>query len=203
MSIYGPLISDTQIEKQLLQQLASWLPSYIVEAARQDGLTEIALPRSYDTTRDAQTKWTEQAMPAIIVQIGGTVQLRRLGSMYRATWGATVGAVVGGQSRANTRQLAGIYALAIAACLTQQCAWTAGLEWTDTDYSLIDEDRSRTLMAAIVSFDVSMDNVLDVALGPFGPPPDPGIFIPGLPDYGNAVTVDTQSTLTPIGDEFP
>jgi hypothetical protein len=204
VSIYGTLITDTAVELAVIEQLQAWLPSYLVEAAVQDGLAEIALPRSYDTTRGAMTKWTEQALPAVVVQIGGTIGLSRKSGKYRAVYGCSVGAVVGGQTRANTRQLAGIYGLSIAAALCQQAgAWTDGIEWTDLDYDLIDEDRSRTLMAAIISLDVAVNGVLDVHAGPAGPAPAPGSTTPGLPDYGDAATVDTSLTLVKIGDPLP
>jgi hypothetical protein len=112
--------------------------------------------------------------------------------------------VVGGQTRENTRQLAGIYGIAVVAALTQKAGeWSDGIDWTDTDYDVIDEDRSRTLMAAVVSLDVSVLNVLDVSAGPFGAAPPAGTIIPGLPDYGLADEVDTDVIVVPIGDALP
>lgn len=203
MTIYGALISDTAVENAVLAQLQSWLPSYLVEAAQQDGLSEIALPKSWETTRSGTNRWTEQGMPAVIVQIGGTIAVTRKGPKYRAVYGATVGCVVAGQSRPNTRKLAGIYAIAVAACMTQQAGdWSDGIDWTDTDYDLIDDDQSRTLMAAIVSFDVAVLGVLDVSAGPVGDPPDAPDTTPGTPDYGNVDEVIVEPEIIPIGEPF-
>jgi hypothetical protein len=211
VSIYGPLITETRVEQEVLACLAAWLPSYVTEVSRQDDdFGDVALPHSYETIRDAVTKWTEQQLPAIIVHVGGGLSATRKGNMYRVVYGCEVGAVVGGQSRANTRKLAGIYGLAIAAALAQHGnlsttgpedpGFADGVEWIDTTYDSIDENRSRTIMAAIVSLDVAVNAVIDVFAGPVVPP-DPGDIIPGLPDYGFTDTVDTQLVNVPIGDD--
>lgn len=202
MSTYGPLITDTRVENRVRDQLAGWLPSYLVEVARQDGFGAIALPKSIETIRDRVTKWTEQALPAIIVQVAGTIGVARKGSGYRVAYGATIGAVVAGQSRQNTRDIAGIYALAITAALCQHGdldGFADGCDWTATDYDYIDEDRSRTIMAAVVSLDIAVNQVLDVYAGPSGPAPlptDPPI--PGLPDYGHVATTVVEEVLVPL-----
>lgn len=207
MSIYGTLLTDTRVEQQVRDQLAGWLPSYLVEVARQDGFAEVARPKSIETVRDRITRWNEQALPAVVVQVAGTLRVQRLGTAYRVVYGCTIGAVIGGQSRENTRQLAGIYAAAITAALTQHGdlgGFADGIEWTDTDYDYIEEDRSRTLMAAVVSLDVAINQVLDVAQGPIGPLPDPDDTpIPGLPDYGEVDDVETAVQVIPIGDPLP
>lgn len=207
MSIYGRLITDNEVERQVLATLQGWLPSYLLETNRQDGeLAEVALPRSYEMIRDTVTKWPEQALPAIVVHIGGTLETTRKGSAYRVVYSCQVAAIVAGQTRANTRTLAGVYSLAIVAALTQHGdldGFADGVEWADTDYDLIAEERSRTLMAAVVSLDVAVVGVLDVALGPAGPPPPADDPTPGLPDWGEAEEVDTQVAITPIGVEFP
>lgn len=200
MSIFGPIITDTQVENRVRDQLRLWLPSYLDETARQDSFASVAHPLSYETIRDRVTKWTEQALPAVIIEIGGTVATRRIGSEYRVVYACNVAAVIGGQTRANTRQLAGIYGAAIAAALVQHGdldGFAGGVEWTDTAYDSISEDRSRTIMAVVVSLDVAVNAVLDVAMGPAGPPPPEGDpDIPGLPDYGHAATVDAAVTIT-------
>jgi hypothetical protein len=210
-SIYGPLVTDTRVETEVLANLKAWLPSYLRETARQDGDEgDVALPRSYETIRDSMTKWTEQQLPAIVVYIGGTMTTARKGSQYRVVYGCEVAAVVGGQSRQNTRKLASIYSMAIAAALVQHGQLTGpsnagfadGVEWVDTTYDLIDEDRSRTIMAAIVSLDVAVLGVMDAFLGPVTPP-DPPDTIPGLPDYGLVEEADTALLNVPIGDELP
>lgn len=206
MSIYGQLITDNEVERQVLATLSGWLPSYLLEVNRQDGvLAEVATPRSYELIRDSVTKWPEQALPAIVVHVGGTLATSRKGSKYRVVYSCQVAAVVAGQTRANTRTLAGVYGTAIAASLTQHgdlAGFADGCEWADTDYDLIAEQRSRTLMAVVVSFDISVNGVLDVALGPSGPPPPEDDPTPGLPDYGEAIEVDTDVAITPIGVEF-
>lgn len=207
MSIYGPLITDTEVERQVLAALQGWLPSYLTEVNRQDGeLASVAMPRSYEVARDALQRWNEQALPAIIVQVGGTLDTSRRGSKYRVTYGCQIGAVLAGQTRENTRTLAGVYGAAIAAALCQHGdleGFADGIEWADTTYDLIAEERSRTLMAAVVSVDVAVNSVLDVEKGPSGPTPDPtDPPTPGLPDYGAADEVDIDIALTPIGVPF-
>lgn len=203
MSIYGTLKTDNALEAQVVATLQGWLPSYITEVARQEGGGAVALPVSFQTVRDPVTRWTEQAMPAIVVQIGGTIAVQRKGASYRAIYGANVGAIIAGPTREDTRRIAGVYALAITAALTQHGdigGYCDGCEWTDTDYTLIGDAQSRTLMAALVSFDIAVNNVLDVTLGPIGPTPDPtDPPVPGLPNYGDAATVIIDSVTATNG----
>lgn len=206
--IYGPIITDTRVEKEVLASLRGWLPTYLDEAARQDDFDAgVARPRSWETSRDATTKWNEQALPAIVVQVGGTINVGRQGQFYRVIYGCTIGAVVAGQSRDNTRQLAGIYSAAIATAMVQHGdldGFADGIEWHDTDYDLIDDKQSRTLMAAVVTLDVAVNQVLDVFAGPTGDPPDPeDETIPGLPPYGLAQTADTELDIIPITEPLP
>lgn len=205
--IFGPIVTDTRVENEVLTVIRGWLPSYLDDAARQDGFGEIARPRSYETIRDAPTKWNEQALPAIVCQVGGTVTVTRRGQFYTAVYGLVVGAVVGGQSRANTRQLAGIYSAALATLLAQHGdldGFADGILWQDTDYDLIEEERTRTLMAALVTFDVTVNQVLDVFAGPSGATPDPDDDpIPGLPPYGEAATAETDVLIVPITEPLP
>jgi hypothetical protein len=207
-TIFGPIVTVTKVETRVRDQLAGWLPTYLRNVAEQDvagGTYDVAKPRSYEIVRDRVTKWAEQALPAVVVEISGTLATRRIGSIYRATYGCTIGAVVAGQTRENTRTIAGIYGAAIAAALVQHGdldGFADGIEWTDTRYDYIDEDRSRTIMAAVVSLDVSVNNVLDVAMGPSGPAPDPEDD-PITGNYGTVQTEDTALALTPIGDDFP
>lgn len=207
--IFGPIVTDTRVEAAIMEALRGWLPSYLDDVARQDdvGWTP-ARPMSWETIRDRTTKWNEQALPAIVVSIGGTIAVTRRGSLYRAVYGCTIGAVVAGQTRENTRQLAGIYSAAIAAALTQHGdldGFADGIEWVDTDYDTIDQGRSRTLMAAVVTLDVAVNNVLDVFAGPAGDPPDPDDpAIPGLPPYGNVDDVETTlDEIVPITEPLP
>jgi hypothetical protein len=218
VSIYGQLITDTRVEQEVLACLSAWLPSYLQEVARQDGDEgNVALPKSYETIRDSPTKWTEQQLPAIVVHVGGTMSTSRRGGYYRVVYGCEVAAVVAGQSRVNTRKIASIYSLAIAAALVQHGGlspsvetvsgdpipgFADGVEWQDTQYDSIDEDRSRTIMAAIVSLDIAVNAVIDVFSGPVLPP-DPPDVIPGLPDYGPAQEVDTAIVNVPIGAPLP
>lgn len=206
-SLYGSLVTDTEVERRVLAHLQGWLPSYVLEANRQDGeLAEVALPKSYEVVRDpALARWNEQALPAVVVQIGGTLTTTRQGAKYRVVYSCQVAAIVAGQTRSNTRVLAGVYATAITGALCQHgdlSGFADGVEWADTTYDLIAEERSRTLMAAIVSLDVAVNNVLDVSLGPAVMPPidDP---TEGLPGWGNADEVDTTVVLIPIGVPFP
>lgn len=203
MSIFGDLKGDNLVEQALKAALVGWLPTYLTEVARQEAAGDVAMPASYQTVRESVSRWNEQAMPAIVIEVGGTISVSRKGSKYRAVYGCNVAAVVGGPTRDATRRIAGVYALAISAALTQHgdlAGFADGCEWTDTDYSLIDEARSRTLIAAVVSFDVAVNDVLDVSAGPAGPPPatdDPPI--PGLPDYGQVEDVIIDGVTATIG----
>lgn len=199
-SIYGQIVTDNTVEAQVLRSLQGWLPSYLPEVATQDHAGDVALPVSWQVVRDTPTKWNEQAMPAIVVQVGGTLSTQRRGSKYRAVYGCQVAAIIAGPTRERTREIAGVYSMAITLALCQHGdldGLSDGVGWADTDYDLIDEARARTLLAAIVSFDIGVPNLFDVSAGPAGPTPEPDDPpVPGTPDYGLADEVDITVTAT-------
>lgn len=204
---FGPIVTDNMVEAAVKRSLMGWLPTYIPLVAARDGGGDVTLPRSYQMVRDLVTKWPEQAMPAVVCEIGGTISVTRKGSKYRAVFGASIGAIVAGPTRDDTRRIASVYATAIALALTQHGdldGFADGIEWTDTQYDDIDESRSRTLMAAIVSLDVAVNDILDVTGGPSGPTPEPeDPPIEDLPSYGAVDDVDTTLVITPIGEDLP
>lgn len=206
MSIFGEIITDTLVENRVRDMLIAWLPDYIPEAARQDGGGAVTLPKSFEVSRSGVNRWEEQALPAIIVQLGGTLRIEQRNGKYRVTYGAAVGAVVAGPTRSDTRRIAGVYSAAITLALTQHGdlklpggePLADGVIWEDTDYDLISNLRSRTLMAAIVSLSITVPDVLDPRQGPAG---DPSDNVPS--DWPVVESTHLDVTLVPVSDELP
>lgn len=209
MSIFGEIKGDNSVEQAVLASLRGWLPTYLIEVALQEGGGSGGVPDhpaspplSYQSVRDRPQRWTEQAMPAIVVQVGGTIAVTRKASKYRVVYGVQVAAIVAGPTREDTRRIASTYSAALASALTQHGdlgGFADGCEWTDTDYSTISDERTRTLMAAVVSFDVAVNDVLDVNAGPDGPPPPPDETVPGLPNYGETEHVIIDAIIATTG----
>jgi hypothetical protein len=193
VSGFGTLKNDTALEESVIGHLTNWLPTYLPEVARQDGSATIVLPKSFEIARESMRRWNEQALPAIVVQVGGTLTTERHGPKYRVRYACHVAAIVSGQSRQNTRWLCGIYTAAIVGALVQNAnigGAAEGCEWVDTSYDLIGEERSRSIMAGIVAFDIAVGSVVDVSQGPDMPLPTDPTSPVTLTDWGQTVTIE-------------
>lgn len=202
MTIFGPIITDTRVENAVRRSLMGWLPVYIpAVTAADDDTSPVVLPKSFGVSRSGVDRWPEQALPAVVVQVSGTLDVTLHAGGYRAVYGCGVGAVVGSNTFDNTRRIAGIYSMAIVLALTQHGeldGLASGVGWHGTDYDLISNDQSRTLMAAVVSLSVAVDSVADPRQGPTGDTPAVPEDYP--PDWGVVETVIVDERIVPVDE---
>ena len=187
---FGSIKTAGRIERAAEQVLTRWLPHYLAEAARQDGLAPgdpyPAEPRTIETFTRFDT-WAEHQLPAVIVVSSGTVgDVDRDGrGRLSAWWRLGVWAVCGAADQDSTRTLAHRYAAAIRACLVSHPTLGGAAErltYVGEEYAELPTDQARTLTAAGVEVRVRMADI--AGQGPTvmpTPTPDPHLPWPADP----------------------
>lgn len=177
--IFEGIPTRIQIAEAARDQLKLWLPAYLAEIERQQGLPAESLPRIRSfTTRTQTTKWAENQTPACVIVCPGLSgpPARDGAGVWRSSWGLGVAVVTSGNSQESVIQNSSYYGAAVRACLLQQQP-LPGLDgrigWLDEDYAEVPESQSRSLAAARVEFQVLIPHMVCDMAGPVLPPDDP------------------------------
>lgn len=197
MTIFGSIFTAALLEDAAIEHLKAWMPTYLAEMERQNGLDPESLPmiRSYTTLNEFDA-WEEEQTPAIVVVSPGTIgePLKEGGGLYRANWALGIGCIVSARDRVSTNRVAKLYGGAIRAAIMQHESMggvAEGAEWSSERYDDVPSEASRTLAAAQLLFEVEVRSVLDGSAGPAEPLDDP---YTAPADWGEVQTHDVQVT---------
>lgn len=202
-SAFGPLVSAVQVEDHIEAVLERWLPSYLYELERTNGITVGTLPAIRSVVRSSELeKFPEDQTPALMIGSPGLTDppVADGGGYYTATWQITVGVqIVAGPNR-RALELARLYALAVRAAVLQQQqdpgltapVQMVRVDWRDERYDLLDSIDDRSVCVGRVELAVTVAEVLQTGLGPLDPliPPQPPL--PTSPAWPTAETVITS-----------
>lgn len=206
-SIYGPLAGAPQVEAAVLETLRTWLPTYLWEVERQNGLQKGTLshpptPESYRGGLDF-LDWQQDECPCVIVVVNPTGETERTGSIGYSQWyEVQVGAVLIDDDVDAARLGSGYYGTALQGAILQQGSlggiaartiMTAApkLEFQDPD--------ERVDLQVAATFEVFVAPIATDQGGPDVPEPADSPQYGGTPDapYGNWPTViDPVATVT-------
>lgn len=186
---FGTLFAIPNLERNMLDLISGWLPTYLAEVERQNDLAPgtLARPEFYGTSVVGDLHPGEK-LPAIIVVSPGTEgePAQEQGATWAAWYQATVVALVQAPAETNVRALAGMYAAAIRGVVMQHGSIGGvadGVKWMGEEYQGEPAaDRNRTRGAVLIHFRVKVTNIVDGQGGPSGDPPDdPLADMPDLP----------------------
>lgn len=193
-TVYGPLVSAATLDAALIQTLRAWMPAYVAEAARQDGLTPLPVaPRSYLVASELD-RFEEDQIPSVVVVSPGMSEPPEVqgDGHYRAWWEIGVSAITTGRDADEARRFACIYAAAARGVLIQHPSLggvASAVAWTGERYDDIQIESRRTLCAGQVTVRVLIEQAAYRFGGPPEPPEDPAI-----PDEGIRPSVDSHAT---------
>lgn len=197
-----------QIERAAMATLQKWLRTHLGLLEAELGYEKESLPDpppsgwGRRTNVDIDAHRPENSTPAVIVTAGGTTGVQRDGDgSYDAMWEIQVGVIVSSATEEDTRDMAGLYAVAIRTCLTQHTWEQAAVScrWAGERYDLIDTDSERTIAGAACVFDVYTDAVLTTDAGPTTPEPLPDPTDGDRPTYPEPPTAETVTiTVDPL-----
>jgi hypothetical protein len=177
-SVYGRVITGSDVRAAAQATLERWLPSYLAEMQRQKNLT---LPpvRHYSTGIDPSTPADE--LPGVVLVAPGITgdPERHAAGRYDAWWALGVGVVVAHKHRDTACLWAETYTGALKACLMQQKdlgGFASDMTWVDEEVTQADWNTTYAVWAGALEFSVFVENVLDASAGLIVPPsPDPTV----------------------------
>lgn len=184
----GPMVSGYTVETAVERTLRAWLPAYICEAERKEGLTagDTAWPKGWAHSGSDLEKMAQDQLPCVVIMSGGIVAAPVRTAMpvtigaaislpagnLAAIFGLEVASVFNAAWDSYARRNAQLYAVAVRDCLLQRplgMASPSEVVLRGENYDPLDFERTRTYAASIVSFDIAVDSV---AWTDGGPPPD-------------------------------
>lgn len=213
MTPLGPIYSAARVERAVIATLRVWLPVYVSDAERQDGVEVGSTPRIPSAgfrrvnSLDAAS-FDEQPPPrlaAVTSRMGdiGRSQTEK----FEAEWPIGIGVVFMGDSHQQARDFA---QLTIAACRTLLIhkqdlgigALSVDLVAGSETYDEAPPENERTMCAGIVGVLVTVPDVLDPWAGIPEPPDDPTLPVPDAPDVTDVFTtpvlrLDGDDAVTP------
>lgn len=190
MSIFGRIVTRTELENAAKVTVQTWISTYLAEVERQHGIVagRYERPRGYSTTNDFD-RWEEDQLPCIIIVSPGmsSTPVKRGDGNYNTWWALGVGVVCSGDTEHDTRAMVDIYTAAIRALLIQRPSlnqFAQGLNYEDERYDEAATENRRSLQAGYVVCTVEVDNVVMSNAGPMTPsdPPSPDPTVP-IPDW--------------------
>jgi hypothetical protein len=178
--VFGPITTAPAVEAQFLDELETWLPTYLTEVEARAGLEPATLqrPRFWGSQVEPDL-YPGEKLPAIIVIAPGTDSepVREQGATYSAWFQVSVVALVQAADDRSARTLAGYYAAALRTCVLQRGSmdvFGAPAAWVGEELQGEPAgERNRTRAAAIVHFRVKINEVVDGWAGPHMPDAEP------------------------------
>ena len=182
----GPMVSGYLVEMAVEITLRDWFTAYLCEAERQHALPvgQIAYPRGWAHSGSDLQKFAPDQLPCFVIMSGGITD-RPVRSAMPATPGARfaippgnlsarfgieVASIFNAAYSDTARRDAQLYAVAVRDCLLQRpfASLECTVELRAEGYDELDFERTRTYAAAVVSFDITVE---DIAWTAGGPPP--------------------------------
>lgn len=194
-SIFEPMFVAIDLERGTAETLALWYPTYTEELRLQRGMENtLALPRSI-TNRDDVLKYPEDQLPAIVVASTGLAPFDPMeegDGTVRAWWELNIAVVASAATEKDTELITKMHATLIRTIMLQQGTASrvaSGIMWRDESYDdIITDEQERSLGAAILTFHVLIDNVVNRWAGPTEPPGIPGAEWP----TANTIIIDIE-----------
>jgi len=181
--VWGPLITEVDVDLAVIKTLRKWLPMYLAQVERERDLDvgTLARPKAGAYTNTIEDdEFHDHPLPAIIVTTASTTAapVQTADSSYETAWRVIVSSVTRGRTAPETRALAALFSASVRRVLTQQASldgFSGGVQWVASGLQPVTDstDQGRYLAAGINEFVVFVDNVLAPDLGPGGAPYDP------------------------------
>lgn len=176
MSIFGRIVTATDVEQWCLDLIGKWFGTYLSEVERQHGLAAgtwqrprglFAVP-SFD-------KWPEDQLPAILCVSFGIAEPPRMhgDGSYDALWQMGIGCICSASTQTLSHEMAADYGAALYDLFVQRQSLdekAEGTRWQGfTLEEMLEFDDRRSLSAGTAVFQVEVHNVASARMGPTTP----------------------------------
>lgn len=164
---FGRLMTSDAVASGVQSHLQEWLVPFLAEVERQLGLAarSIAQPASWEIV-SSFNKFDGSRLPSVVIavdEIKGE-PMRNGDASYDAIYPVAVAVVVGGRTPQETERNAMAYGAAVRGAMLyifdhQQDLGAVGVKWAGETYTEVDATDRRTKGAAMILFDVRVENV--------------------------------------------
>jgi hypothetical protein len=170
---YGEVVGGHSVQEAMYATLEKWLPSYVMEINRQLGEEVLQIPTEYRFRPDYRTL-PKSSTAAILIDVTGTSGRPQVYQQAtRANWEARVMIFVyGTKDWQETQAMTNAYAAAVRAAIVQHRSLGGFADttiWTGEDYREGEHSGTRTTGLAVVHFEVTVGNAVNI----YGGPPSP------------------------------
>jgi hypothetical protein len=209
VSIYGPLVPPSMVEREILRILKLWAPAYLAELGGQIRNDRAALQdvQAWERVGQFPLQLPERLLPYVAIVSPGTADAPvRDSDTYTTTLQILVGVIAGAggdDAEQDARDLAGDYGHALTAALVHKATTSPLIDdivWRVQNLGERPPSGDLALQAAVNTFwvyvgsDSDTGGVLDVHGGPPEPPDDPRSVMPDLGAVEEIdITIDTES----------
>jgi hypothetical protein len=203
MDAYGPLIPPSMVERELLRILKIWSGAYIAALAGQARGNRAALQgvQAWERVGRFPTDLPERLLPYVAITSSGSAETPvRDAESYSSRMLFSIGVIAGAggeNAEEDARDLAGDYGHALTAAFVHKgisSPLITDVIWRVQNLGERPPIADLSVQAAVNTFWVDVDGVLDLYGGPPTPPPDPVPVPPGLPQVEEVeLTIDTET----------
>jgi hypothetical protein len=134
---FGPLIHPVAVDRAVIASLMKWLPTYLAQTERREGLASrfLARPKSYANVfdEDNEQSFADRNLPTVLVTTSQADDVEQSDDFYyHAWWRASVSALIRGRHPGDARLNASLYIASIRDLLTDKQSldgFANGVRW--------------------------------------------------------------------------
>lgn len=189
MSVFGPSIDASDVERAVLAHLKAWMPTMIAEQVRQkdpgktlwpDGVEQIREFAVSHAAAEAE-KWPEDQIPLIVAQSPGMegAPFRQGDGTMSAIYGVVVQCFASSVTPEDTKALARLYGSAARMACLQEEALAAGTDQPFAGGLVMGAERmvpvrrgveaERNILVVAIPLLIEVDEILNTGAGPIKP----------------------------------
>lgn len=207
MSIYGPIITSSDIEDAVTATLRRWLDTMLGEVERQSnerwGLREIQRPKSWQLVTDYKSNTADRRLPCIAVEAGPEELSYGADGAVNSQMGLTVIVIAKGQTRDKTRETVAGLVTGILLTLHKHGdldGFAVGTALGAINRDAISPEKAKTVAGTTIAIAVMTDNVASRFGGPIEPDePAPDPLPPTSPE--DPPHTSTNIDVDPLDDD--
>lgn len=179
--VFGPIVSGEHVRAAVEETIRTWLPLYLEEFCRQNGIAagRLPRPRSYVVATELPEGWPSDQMPMVVTTVPGLTEApySQGGGQIRARWTVAVGCVTVSTDRKAAHLLSHAYLSCIRTLLIQHqglvSGFADGVDWLSEGTNMLDSDSNRTIMGSDLTISVQIEDAVNERRGPIDPEVDP------------------------------
>lgn len=207
---YGPIVSDEQIRAAAVQTCEAWMPEYLANLERKNGLAKgaIARPQSYHGGVDWDS-WIGEVLPEVMVLVKPTGLPERTAALYVQRYELWVGCACIGQQTSERAEdearVAAAYLGAASMLLVQGERSSLGglaeqLEMTSAPEVSVISPEHREVLQVRTGFELRVPGIVSEFAGLVGATPKESEGYTGPEQENTAAPTVTTTALTVKGE---